>query len=122
MLELVVKLGERDALRATLLRGMRETPVLLMPAFGVTAFPHRQRVFATPQGDITLMEAIRLVSPWNLFGMPSMTVPVSFDADGMPAAVQFVGLPWSEETLLDLAVGFEATRGPFPSPPLSGPV
>ena len=122
MLELVVKLGERDALRATLLRGMRETPVLLMPAFGVTAFPHRQRVFATPQGDITVMEAIRLVSPWNLFGMPSMTVPVSFDADGMPAGVQFVGLPWSEETLLDLAVGFEAARGPFPASPRSGPV
>jgi Asp-tRNA(Asn)/Glu-tRNA(Gln) amidotransferase A subunit family amidase len=118
MLDLVVKLGERDALRAKLLAGMRDTPVLLMPGFGVTAFPHRQRVFSTPQGDITLMDAIRLVSPWNLFGMPSMSVPVSFDADGLPAGVQFVGLPWSEETLLELSVRFEEARGPFPSPAL----
>ncbi|MDR3718260.1 MAG: amidase [Bryobacteraceae bacterium] len=118
MLDLVVKLGERDALRAKLLTGMRDTPVLLMPGFGVTAFPHRQRVFSTPQGDITLMDAIRTVSPWNLFGMPSMSVPVSFDADGLPAGVQFVGLPWSEETLLELSVRFEDARGPFASPAL----
>ncbi len=118
MLDLVIKLGERDAMRARLLSGMRETPVLLMPGFGVTAFPHRQRVFPTPQGGITLLDAVRLVSPWNLFGMPSMSVPVSFDADGMPAGVQFVGLPWSEETLLELAVRFEETRGAFPAPPL----
>jgi Asp-tRNA(Asn)/Glu-tRNA(Gln) amidotransferase A subunit family amidase len=122
MLDLVIKLGERDAMRAKLLAGMRETPILLMPGFGVTAFPHRQRVFSTPQGDITLMDAIRLVSPWNLFGMPSMTVPVSFDADGMPAGVQFVGLPWSEETLLELAVRFEEARCVFPSPPLGTPI
>jgi Asp-tRNA(Asn)/Glu-tRNA(Gln) amidotransferase A subunit family amidase len=122
MLDLCTKLGERDTLRARLLGGMRETPVLLMPGFGVTAFPHRQRVFSTPQGDITLMDAIRLVSPWNLFGMPSMTVPVSFDADGLPAGVQFVGLPWSEENLLELAVRFEAARGPFPSPKLGTPI
>jgi Asp-tRNA(Asn)/Glu-tRNA(Gln) amidotransferase A subunit family amidase len=118
LLDLCTKLGERDRLRARLLEGMRETPILLTPGFGVTAFPHRQRVFSTPEGDITLMDAIRLVSPWNLFGMPSMTVPVSFDADGLPAGVQFVGLPWSEEPLLELAVRFEEARGPFPSPSL----
>ena len=119
MLELVVKLGQRDAMRARLLSHLRETPVLLMPGFGVTAFPHRQRVFPTPQGDITLMDAIRLVSPWNLFGMPSMSVPVAFDSDGLPAGVQLVALPWSEETLLELAVQFEEARGPFPAPPLA---
>ena len=46
-----------------------------------------------------------------------MTVPVSFDADGMPAGVQFVGLPWSEDLLLELAVRFEQARGPLPAPP-----
>jgi len=64
------------------------------------------------------MDAIRTVSPWNLFGMPSMSVPVAFDADGLPAGVQFVGLPWSEETLLELAVRFEEARGAFPAPAL----
>jgi Asp-tRNA(Asn)/Glu-tRNA(Gln) amidotransferase A subunit family amidase len=116
MLDLMVKLGERDAMRATLLNGLRDTPVILTGGFGVTAFPHRQRSFPTPQGDITLLDAIRLVSPWNLFGMPSMSVPVTFDSAGLPAGVQFVGMPWSEEALLELAVRFEEARGAFPAP------
>ena len=119
LLELCAKLGQRDEMRARLLRAMDATPVLLMPAFGVTAFPHRQRSFATPEGDIDLMDAIRPVSPWNLLGMPALAVPVSFDADGLPAGVQFVGRPWKEETLLELGVRFEQARGAFPAPPIA---
>ncbi len=119
LLDLCTRLGERDALRARLLRAMDSTPVLLMPAFGVTAFAHRQRVFSTPEGDITLMDAIRPVSPWNLLGMPALALPVSFDADGLPAGVQLVGRPWSEETLLELGMRFEEARGTFPAPPMA---
>lgn len=119
LLDLCLKLGQRDAMRARLLEAMRATPVLLMPAFGVTAFAHRQRVFPTPGGDISLMDAIRPVSPWNLLGMPALVVPVSQDADGLPAGVQFVGQPWSEELLLELGVRFEEARGAFPAPPMA---
>jgi Asp-tRNA(Asn)/Glu-tRNA(Gln) amidotransferase A subunit family amidase len=62
------------------------------------------------------MDAIRPASPCNLFGLPSMTVPMSFDADGLPAGVQLVGAPWSEELLLELAVKLEEARGVFPAP------
>ena len=117
LLELYGKLGQRDALRARLLEAMAATPVLLLPAFGVTAFAHRQRVFPTPEGEISLMDAIRPVSPWNLLGMPALVVPVSRDADGLPAGVQLVGRPWSEELLLELGVRFEEARGAFPAPP-----
>jgi Asp-tRNA(Asn)/Glu-tRNA(Gln) amidotransferase A subunit family amidase len=65
------------------------------------------------------MDAIRPVSPWNLLGMPALVVPVAFDSDGLPAGVQFVGRPWSEETLLELGVRFEAARGAFPAPPIA---
>jgi Asp-tRNA(Asn)/Glu-tRNA(Gln) amidotransferase A subunit family amidase len=119
LLDLCTKLGERDAHRARFLTALAPTPVLLMPAFGVTAFPHRQRRFATGAGEITLLDAIRVVSPANLLGLPSMTVPAGFDADGLPAGVQFVGVPWSEPRLLDLAVAFERARGVFPAPPLA---
>jgi Asp-tRNA(Asn)/Glu-tRNA(Gln) amidotransferase A subunit family amidase len=119
LLELCAKLAERDALRERFLRKLAPTPVLLMPAFGVTAFPHRQRRFPTDAGEIGLLDAIRVVSPANLLGLPSMTVPVGFDADGLPAGVQFVGMPWSEPLLLDLAVAFEGARGSFPAPALA---
>jgi aspartyl-tRNA(Asn)/glutamyl-tRNA(Gln) amidotransferase subunit A len=51
--------------------------------------------------------------------MPALVVPVAFDSDGLPAGVQFVGRPWSEETLLELGVRFEAARGAFPAPPIA---
>lgn len=119
LLELCLRLSRRDEMRARLLEAMRATPVVLMPAFGVTAFAHRQRVFPTPDGDISLMDAIRPVSPWNLLGMPALVLPVSRDAEGLPAGVQLVGRPWSEELLLELGVRFEEARGAFPAPPMA---
>ncbi len=39
-----------------------------------------------------------------------MAVPVGFFADGMPLAVQIVGRPGAEATLLSLAAQIEAER------------
>lgn len=44
----------------------------------------------------------------NLGGLPSLTVPVSRDTDGLPIAVQLTGPPWSEETLLGIGRRLEA--------------
>src|ERR1035438_10508227 len=111
LLDLCTKLGQRDALRARLIEALRATPVLLMPAFGVTAFAHRQRIFPTPDGDIDLMDAIRPVSPWNLLRPPAPGVAGGGDCGRAPRGVQFVGRPWSEETLLELGGRFEEARG-----------
>jgi amidase len=46
-------------------------------------------------------------APWNISGFPALTVPVGKRPDGMPAAVQLVGPPGSELTLLAVAGQFE---------------
>ena len=48
--------------------------------------------------------------PWNHLGNPSMSVPTGFADDGMPLAVQIVGRPGDEATLLSLAAQLEAER------------
>ena len=48
--------------------------------------------------------------PWNHLGNPAMSVPAGFAADGMPLAVQIVGRPGDEATLLSLAAQLEAER------------
>lgn len=40
--------------------------------------------------------------PQNLAGVPSLTVPVGRDVDGVPVGVQLTGRPWSEHFLLHL--------------------
>jgi amidase len=47
---------------------------------------------------------------WNVTGQPAASVPVGFDADGLPAAVQLVARPDDEATLLAVAAQLEAAR------------
>jgi amidase len=47
---------------------------------------------------------------WNTLGQPAAAVPVGFTAAGLPLAVQLVGRPNDERTLLSLAAQIEAER------------
>jgi amidase len=49
-------------------------------------------------------------APWNVTGNPACSVPAGFDADGLPTAVQLVGRPDDEATVLALAAQLEAAR------------
>lgn len=115
--ELVEALARRDRLRGSLLRQMRDVPVLLLPVCGTTAFRHRQRRYATPEKEISLFEAMMPLTPFNLFGMPGLAVPFGLDESGLPVGVQLVAKPWDEELLLEIGAQLEAARGPFPAPP-----
>jgi amidase len=47
---------------------------------------------------------------WNATGQPAASVPAGFTADGLPLAVQLIGRPGDEHTLLSLAAQIEAER------------
>ena len=51
---------------------------------------------------------------WNSTGQPAMSVPAGFSKHGLPLAVQFVGAPQGEPTLLALAAEIERER-PWPA-------
>jgi Asp-tRNA(Asn)/Glu-tRNA(Gln) amidotransferase A subunit family amidase len=116
-LEILENLARRDHLRAALLRRMRDLRVLLLPACGITAFPHRQREWPAGEHPISLLEAMAPATPFNLLGFPAVVVPVELTPEGLPVGMQLAGRPWEEELILELAVGLEEARGPFPAPP-----
>ncbi|HUU54448.1 MAG TPA: Asp-tRNA(Asn)/Glu-tRNA(Gln) amidotransferase subunit GatA [Armatimonadota bacterium] len=45
--------------------------------------------------------------PVNMGGLPGMSIPCGFSADGLPIGLQLVGKPLGEETLLRAAYAFE---------------
>ena len=49
----------------------------------------------------------RLTRPFNALGLPVVSVPCGFSADGRPVGMQLVGRPFAEATLLALAHAYE---------------
>ncbi|GAA5195219.1 amidase [Rugosimonospora acidiphila] len=52
---------------------------------------------------LTSVRYAPFAAPWNLAGLPAVVVPMGVRPDGLPVAVQLVGPPGSELTLLGLA-------------------
>jgi len=50
----------------------------------------------------------RNTSPMNATGLPSISVPCGFTREGLPIGIQFIGRPFDESTLFQLAQGYEA--------------
>ena len=53
---------------------------------------------------------VPFTTPWNMTGQPAASVPAGFSREGLPLAVQLVGRPADETTLLSLSAQLEAER------------
>jgi aspartyl-tRNA(Asn)/glutamyl-tRNA(Gln) amidotransferase subunit A len=49
----------------------------------------------------------RFTSPFNLTGLPAISLPCGFTESGLPIGLQIVGPPWSEAAVLRAAHAFE---------------
>ncbi len=100
---------ETDAARVNAI--FERHDVLMTPVMGDTALPVRRW---QGQGAIrTILGMSRFYPycvPWNHLGNPAMSVPAGFALDGMPLAVQIIGRPNDEATLLSLAAQLESER------------
>jgi amidase len=109
MFERAVRGREADAARVNAI--FEDHDVLMTPVMGGTALPVRRW---EGRGALwTVLGMSRFYPycvPWNHIGNPAMSVPAGFAADGMPLAVQIVGRPGDEATLLSLAAQLESAR------------
>ncbi|MBI3680325.1 MAG: amidase [Acidobacteria bacterium] len=59
-------------------------------------------------------------SPFNILGLPTISVPCGFTSDGLPIGMQISGAPWAEAKVLALAHAYEqATRWHLRKQPLA---
>ncbi len=85
--------------------------VLVMPVMGGTAIPVRRWQGRGALNTVLGMSRFYpFCIPWNHLGNPAMSVPMGFAADGMPTAIQVIGRPGDESTLLSLAAQIESAR------------
>ncbi len=97
---------------------VREALVALMTAnnLDALAYPTIRRV-AAPAGREQLGTNCRLAAN---SGLPAISVPVGFDAEGLPVGLELLGEPFSEQKLLDLAYTVERDY-PQRRPPAATP-
>jgi aspartyl-tRNA(Asn)/glutamyl-tRNA(Gln) amidotransferase subunit A len=82
------------------------TPTLPLAAWEVS----QSHVEIAGQAEHVLHACWRFTYPWNLTGLPALSVPCGF-ADGLPVGLQLVGRPFDEATVLRAGHGYqEATR------------
>lgn len=85
--------------------------VLMTPVMGGTAIPVRKW-----EGRGALATLIGMgryypyCAPWNHLGNPAASVPVGLSPAGLPLAVQLIGRPGEEATLLKLSAQIERER------------
>jgi Asp-tRNA(Asn)/Glu-tRNA(Gln) amidotransferase A subunit family amidase len=106
---------QRDAVRAKILRQMRDVPILLSPVCFGPAFRHGEGNWKPGTGYRDTMRH----SQWlNLAGFPGAAVPMGFSGEGLPIGVQVIGRPNEDELVLAVAGALEEARGKWEGPPI----
>jgi aspartyl-tRNA(Asn)/glutamyl-tRNA(Gln) amidotransferase subunit A len=62
---------------------------------------------AIAQGADPTAVSIRNTSPFDVLGLPAISVPCGFTAAGLPIGLQIVAAPFAESTVLALAHAYE---------------
>lgn len=122
--QLVAAYKQQDMLRAALIDVMRkyELDAVILP-YRTVLTDDRPAAPNPAGGGPGMTEGANALASYT--GLPTIIVPGGFFAsDGMPFGVQFLGMPFSEPTLIKLASGYEATthhrKAPVSTPALAG--
>ena len=81
---------------------LREHDLILLPATPITA-PLIQGGDAVERAR----QLTRFTAPFNLTGLPAISIPCGFGRQGLPIGLQIVGAAWSEAHLLQAAHAYE---------------
>ncbi len=107
---------ERDRLRAELLDWMEEIPLLLTPVGAMPAMKHGAVKVTVAGQTISVFRAFSYSQAFNVFDLPSVTVPVARSSEGLPIGVQVVGKPKAEDTVLAVGAILEEALGGWQPP------
>ena len=107
---------KRRLLQRQYAQAMHNVTVFLAPTY-----PLAPRPFGDYPKPYTADDAIRYTFPFDLLGLPAISVPCGFSPDNMPIGVQFVGRAFDEVTVLRAAYAYEqATDWHTRHPTLAG--
>ena len=92
-----------DQFRQAVRRTFDSVDLLITPTMPVPPF-----TIAELLGDMENLRAkeilcLRNTRPFNILGLPTISMPCGFTKAGLPIGMQITGAPWAEATVLRLA-------------------
>ena len=81
----------------------RQYDVLLLPTTPITALPIDDIENSASQAPALT----RFTAPFNLSGLPALSVPCGFTSTGLPIGLQIVSGPWQETKVLQAGYAYE---------------
>lgn len=101
-----------EQLRRVLMRDVarlfEDVDVIIGPTCPLTAWRIGEWfVVVGDEPESVLAASWRLTYPWNLAGIPSISVPCGFDRDGLPIGLQIAAKPFDEATAIHAAHAYE---------------
>jgi aspartyl-tRNA(Asn)/glutamyl-tRNA(Gln) amidotransferase subunit A len=100
--EYILARRTQTVLRHQFARFFEEHDLLLTPTTPVVAPP-----IEGPDAIEQARLLTRFTSPFNLTGLPALSVPCGFNSQGLPVGLQLVTAPWAEAKLLRAAYAYE---------------
>src|SRR5438876_604192 len=116
---LAAAMTQRERLRGELLKWMERTPVIVAPVGSTQAFAHGTSRIDVGGQTLSVFRAFSYCQTYNVFGLPSVSVPAGRSLDGLPLGVQIIGRPYEEEVVLAVASIVEKAFGGW-QPPIFG--
>jgi Asp-tRNA(Asn)/Glu-tRNA(Gln) amidotransferase A subunit family amidase len=111
-----VDIGRADAFRGRMWDAyaafMADYDLLVSPTLASASFPHEQFAPEWLDGEPLRREILGwlLTYPFNMLGVPAITIPAGFTADGRPVGLQLAARLHGDGTVLNAAAAFEAAR------------
>jgi Asp-tRNA(Asn)/Glu-tRNA(Gln) amidotransferase A subunit family amidase len=88
---------------------LQRVDVLALPTVAMPAPRIGQQSVTLGDKTVNVIAALaRFTLPFNLAGLPAMTVPCGFTSDGLPIGLQIAGRAFAEPTILRVAHAHEA--------------
>ena len=113
----------RHLLRRQILDALRRVDLLALPASSVQATPIPQSPGLSRNGKAEFLAMLTgrrsYTTPFNLAGVPALSINCGFTTDNLPIGLQLVGRPFDESTVFQAAHAYEqATQWHARRPPL----
>ena len=100
----------RSVLQSSVNALLHEVDALVTPSLPITAPLIGQSTIQLGGKERAINPVfIRLADPFNLTGLPAISVPCGFGANGLPVGLQIASAPLAERRVLRIAAAYEAS-------------